>query len=251
MLGILVFGGLVPAGAQSSQDALSTLAKTISEKRGRVETLSSELDLLKADYNETLRSLASQRADLETQIKREELRLAQLGRDLEEVQIRTKSRNADLSILLPVAEKSLEVLEDRMKTGIPFQVDQRLSEIRTLRELMEEGRLDAGSLLARVWNEIESEYRLTAESGLYRQRIVLGGQEQMVEVIRLGMVLMYFRTFDERFGMAVRGASGWEYKLLDSRDDQKLVSELYEALRKNLKEGYFLLPNPGLTGGRS
>lgn len=240
MLGILG----ASLGAQNSQDALSTLAVKIAEKRGRVETLSGELDLLKADYNETLRSLATQRADLETQIKREELRIAQMNRDLEEIRLRTRSQAADLRGALPLARRTLEVLENRVKTGLPFQVDQRLSSLKTLQGLLEEGRLDSGSLLARVWNEMESEYRLTGETGLYRQRIVLEGQEQLVDVARLGMVLLYFKTFDERYGVAVPLGNTWEFRLLTDREAQKPVAELFDALRKNLKEGYFLLPNP-------
>ena len=245
MLGVLGAGTLA---AQDSQDALSVLAAKISEKRGRVETLSNDLDLLKADYNEDLRSQAAQRADVETQIKREELRIAQMKRDLEEYRSRMTGQKADLRGALPMTLKILDTLETRIKAGIPFQADSRIREVKTLRDLLAEGRLDSGSVLARVWNLLESEYRLTSESGLYRQRILLEGQEQLVEVARLGMVLLYFKTFDARYGVAVPGTLGWDFLLLKDTEDQKRVADLYEALRKNIKEGYFPLPNPQTLG---
>ena len=233
-----------PLGAQATQDALTALATRISEKRAQVETLTSELDLVKADYNERLRSLASQRADLETQIKREQLRVEQIGRDMAEVRSRISTKKSDLGDTLPLAKRVLANLKASVQKGIPFQTEGRVAEIESLERLVLAGNLDASGFLARVWNQLEAEYRLSSDNGLYRQKVILAGREQMVEVARLGLVLIYFRTLDDHFGMAVPRDGAWEFVLSPDSQEIKKITALFDGLRKNLKEGYFPLPNP-------
>ena len=230
--------------AEDSQDALSNLAAQIAEKRAEVESLSSRLSLVKTDYNEQLRSLATQQTDIETQIKREELRLEQVRRDISEYEARLRDNRASMQQIRPVLIKALGGLSEYTAKGLPFQVDERLLEIDRLEKLTEDSRTDPGMLLARIWNLIESEFRLTSESGIYRQTIIVEGESQLVEVARLGMALMYFRTFDGRYGAAVPESGGWRYVYINGREEVNQVDELFTAIRKNLREGYFELPNP-------
>ena len=230
--------------AQTSQDALANLARRIAEKRSQVESLSNELELTKTDYNEQLRSLATQKADVETQIKREQLRLQQIEQDLEEYQASIQQNEAVLDDLEPLLAQVLERTRSYIENGLPFQVSDRLSELDTLERLLQEGSLEADALLARVWNTVESEFRLTTESGIYRQTIELAGEPQLAEVARLGMALMYFRTLDNQYGYAVQRDGEWEYRAAQGRDETQQIAELFDSLRRNLREGFFELPNP-------
>lgn len=241
ILGVLV---CMPSMAQSSQDALNALAMRITEKRTQVESLSSELDLIKAGYNEQLRSLAAQRADVETQINREKLRLDQLDRDLAEVRNRMQANRDRLGDSLPLARRVLAETKAHVAAGVPFQVPGRIAELESLERLLESGSLDPGTLLARLWNQLESEYRLSGENGLYRQTAEVDGREQLVEVARLGMVLLYFRTPDGKVGVATPLNPGWKFRVETNAASQKQIETLFDSLRKNLKEGYFPLPNP-------
>lgn len=241
ILGVLVLG---PLAAQSSQDALTALAVKITEKRTQVETLSNDLDLLKAGYNEQLRSLAAQKADVETQINREKLRLDQLDRDLAEVRNRMQANRDKLGDSLPLVRRVLGQAKAQILAGLPFQISGRVSEVESLERLLEGGGIDAGTLLARVWNLLEAEYRLSGENGLYRQTVSVEGREQMSEVARLGMVFLYFRTPDGKVGAAVPSSSGWSYRVETQTESRKQIEVLFDSLRKNLKEGYFPLPNP-------
>jgi F0F1-type ATP synthase membrane subunit b/b' len=82
VVGLLVLCALFLMG-QSADETLENLASRIAEKRATVETLSSELSLTKNHYNEQLRSLATQQADIEIQIKRNELIIAKIERELD------------------------------------------------------------------------------------------------------------------------------------------------------------------------
>jgi hypothetical protein len=127
-------------------------------------------------------------------------------------------------------------------------VPERISEVETLERLLREGNLETQTVLTRVWNMVEAEYRLTSESGIYRQTIEVGGEEQLSEVARLGTVLLYFRTFDDRYGYAVPTPDGWRYQLARNRQERQKLQTLFDSLRRNLREGFFDVPNPYSKG---
>jgi archaellum component FlaC len=246
LLWVTVMIGIVPVitYAQTSDEALSNLAERIAEKRSQVESLSAELELAKTEYNEQLRSLATQQADVEAQIKREELRLDQIEQDLEEYKARIEQTRSALEDIEPMIARVLVQLETYIRNALPFKVPERLEEVETLKRLLDEGSLETGKLLARIWNMVESEFRMTTESGLYKQSIEIDGSSQLAEVARLGMVFMYIRTLDERYGYVVPAGNGWEYKVTEDREEQQQIAELFDSLRKNLREGFFDIPNP-------
>ncbi len=246
LLWVTVMIGIVPVitYAQTSDEALSNLAERIAEKRSQVESLSAELELAKTEYNEQLRSLATQQADVEAQIKREELRLDQIEQDLEEYKARIEQTRSALEDIEPMIARILVELETYIQNALPFKVPERLEEVETLKRLLDEGSLETGKLLARIWNMVEAEFRMTAESGLYKQSIEIDGSSQLAEVARLGMVFMYIRTLDERYGYVVPAGNGWEYKVTEDREEQQQIAELFDSLRKNLREGFFDIPNP-------
>jgi hypothetical protein len=238
--------GLVPviAHAQTSQQALANLAARITEKRSQVESLSTELELAKTEYNEQLRSLATQQADVEAQINREEIRLDQVNQDISEYRARVEEARDQMADIEPLIGRVLLELKIYMQKGLPFKVPDRVAEVETLETMLVEQSLDTGRLLARVWNLLESEFRMTSESGLYKQSIFINGEEQLAEVARLGMTFMYFKTLDEKFGYVVPAGDGGEYRFAVNRDDEQKIAILFDSLRKNLREGYFDLPNP-------
>ena len=243
---VTVMIGIVPVitHAQTSNDTLSNLAGRIAEKRSQVESLSAELELAKTEYNEQLRSLAAQQADVEAQIKREELRLNQIEQDLKEYKARIEQTRSALEDIEPMIGRVLLRLETYIRNALPFKVPERLEEVETLKRLLDEGTLETGKLLARIWNMVESEFRMTTESGLYKQSVEIDGGPQLAEAARLGMVFMYIKTLDGQYGYAVPTGDGWEYRLTADREEQRQIAELFDYLRKNLREGFFDIPNP-------
>ncbi len=235
----------VPVIVFSQTDVLTTLAGRIAEKRSRVEALSNEVELAKTQYNEQLRSLASQIADVEIQINREKLRLEQIDQDITRARSVIETARDSVAEIDPLIASVIARYRDYVETHLPFQTPERLQEIETLERLFTDGSIDAAMALSRLWNTLESEFRLATENGLYRQTIEVSGEYQLAEVVRLGMVLLYFKTFDDRFGYAVPGTDGaWFYTLASSRQEQEMIGELFDSMRRNLREGSFLLPNP-------
>lgn len=230
--------------AQDADSTLRDLAQQIAAKRSEVESLSDQLELMKTDYNERMKSLATQRADIETQINREELRLSQIQRDLAEYRATIVTSRTSIEGIEPLVSEVLGNMRGYIETGLPFQVPGRLGEIETLERLLADGSLEADKILARTWNFLDSEFRLTRESGIYHQTILLDGQLQLVEVARLGMVFLYFKTLNDKYGFVVRSLAGWRYTQSRSREEDRQIAFLFDSLRKNLREGFFTIPNP-------
>ena len=78
--------------------------------------------------------------------------------------------------------------------------------------------------------------------------IPLDGQEVLADVARVGMVLLYFRAPDGRTGRAVHEREGWRWVAYDAstpsgREQDLQVRALFDALAKQIKGGFFHLPN--------
>lgn len=221
----------------------TTFADQLVRLRAEVEDLSSGIEEKKADLRAQLRSTANQKGDLEMQIQRENLRLKQLqetrARQVEQLEL---VRQADQSAA-PEVLASIETLRVAISEGLPFQVPQRLAELDKIEQQITTGTLSAQRASAQVWQIAENHLRLTRESGLYRQVIVIDGHETLAEVARLGMVAMYFMTGDGRVGVTSRRGDAWSYEVLNDPEDQRRVRDLFNSFKKQLRVGHFSLPN--------
>ncbi len=231
-------------------DAQDVLAKRIAEKRSELERLSNEVDLAKAQFKEELRSVQSQIADVDIQINRENIRLRQIGQDLARARERIDISKSSIAETAPVLATTIQALRAHIQNGLPFQTSERLAELDTVERVVSEGTVEVQTALTRLWNMVESEFRLSEESGLYRQVVTLDGRDQLSEVARLGMTALYFKTFDERYGMAVREGEGWRYLLFTNRESQTDTAALFDSLRRNMREGFFTVANPAFGVAR-
>ena len=246
IIAVLGIGVAAVVSAQSEQ--LQNLAERISERRAELESLSDELDQVKTEYSEQVRSLATQTADVEALVNREELQLQELEDEIADVRQRIERASEGSIDVAPVVDKLEQSLREHVETGIPFQRTQRLNALDTIARLREEGTLGDQRALTRLWNLVDSEFRLLSDSGLYRQPISLGGEEKLAEVARLGMVLMYFRTLTGDVGYVEETGDGYTYTVANDRRSQEQIEALFNELRRNVRQGFFSLPNPRFEG---
>ena len=65
-----------------------------------------------------------------------------------------------------------------------------------------------------------------------------------MDVARMGMVAMYFRTPDGGTGYAERAqGGGWAYRRAASSADEQRIRSLFDALEKQIRVGWFEVPN--------
>ncbi len=243
---LLIFGFALPAKADPQAD----FAKRLVELRNEVDELSGELENKKRNAEERLRSVSRQRSDLAAQIQRERFRIKRLTQSLESVKSKN-SDHGDLSAgLIPAVRESLEILRARVKTSLPFHRKDRLSELDEMLRHLESGRMPPEKVLMRLWAFTDDELRLTKESGLYRQPIVLDGNEVLAEVARIGMVMLFFMTPDGQAGFASRTDGDWEFRAVSDPADRERISRLFESFKKQIRVGFFEIPNALAKGGK-
>lgn len=240
---------LSPAVALSQDQSLDNLAQELIRLRNDVEALHSELESKRERYRIELRSLATQKAELEASKRREELSIQQLEETLAETREVARQAGVAGETLQPALVESISALQRHIDAGIPFKPEERTASLEDLRRRLHSGAVTPQRAVNRLWSFFEDELRLTRENGIYSQVVNLNGKEVLVDVARLGTVFMYFRTRDERFGMAVETPQGWRFERVSDSEDARRIENLFDSLSKQIRTGYFTLPNPGIGGG--
>ena len=237
----LAWLGLLIAPAALAAD-VDELAARLAALRGEVETLSSELSLEKEDLRATLRAMDAQKADLQVQVRQQELRLQQLDQALQtEVEAREAYAESTDGLIEPVRD-GIEEVRGAVTDGIPFHQGERLAELDALEKALDGGEQTPREVASKLWSFCEDEKRLTQENALDRQVIGLNGQEMLVDIMRLGMVALYFKTDDGRVGRAVKSGDAWTWVEAATPEDTAAILELHDALSKQIRVGLFELP---------
>lgn len=234
---------LLGTTAHAERGRVAKLAAKLASLRGEVESLSSELSGQKQKLARQLRSLGAQQGELDAVINRERLRLEQLQARVAKRRREVDQRGDKLRALRPVVVAAAAALAASIDSGLPFKRDERRRAVVEIVERMQAKVVAPDVALARLWTRLSDELRLTRESGLYRQQLELDGQKQLVDVARIGMVLLYFRTSNGRYGMAQRRDTSWRFVLLSSPAHRRQIAQLFDALKKRIRSGLFSLPN--------
>ena len=240
---LVVAALLMDAKPVFAQDSLEALGEELVRMRGEVESLNAELNRVQEQHRAEMNSLAAQKGDLEATRRREDLRIRQLEQDLAENRERAEAAGVAGESLIPVAADAIAQLERHIQTGLPFKIDERLDALAEIRNQLESGALEPPRVINRLWSFYEDELRLTRENALYSQIIPLEGDRVLADVAKLGTVALYFQTRDERVGQAVRNGNNWQFIAIEDRADQQQIEVLFDSLQKQIRTGYFELPN--------
>ncbi len=229
------------AGIVSAQET-DGLAERLISLRGEVDELQSELNVRREEHKNRMAYLTAQLSDLEASRDREQLRVTQLEEDLDAMRAEIAEAGVGADALLPFLKGEIARLREQVRGGFPFKVQERLAELEELETQLDNGVMSAQRGVNRLWAFIEDEFRISRENAIYSQSIALDGENVLVDVAKLGSVMMYFRTRNLEYGRAVQTGQGWRFELLDDARDQELVARLFDSLRKQIRQGYFELP---------
>lgn len=233
---------IVATSAWSSE--IDPLTESLIKLRAEVDQLQTELDIQRQEHKAKMASLVTQSGDLENQNKRQEIALNQLKERLSEMYAKASEAGASSSELMPFLEQAIEKSQSVVNQGIPFKKKERLAVLEELSTELRSGKLDAYRGTNRLWAFMEDEMRMTRENGIYSQTILLDGQQVLADVAKIGNMLLYFKTKDEQYGLIKKRGSDWQYVVADSPNNQKAIASLFDSLQKQIRQGYFTLPNP-------
>ncbi len=219
------------------------LVNSIMKLRGEVEALYSKIDDNKEMYKSQMKSFAMQKADAAAQISRKETSIKQLQSQkakLKEKIAKLSHKNEDIK---PLLLQAIENLKKEIQEGIPFKVDARIKDIEKIKEQLHSESITPEKALAMTWASYDDAIRLTKENGLFKQKIIINGKEKLCQIAKLGSIMMFFATPDDNVGYAVKSDKGYSYKVIQNKEEKKEIVALFDALQKQIRTGYFTLPN--------
>jgi len=229
----------VPASAQQAADEL---AQGLIRLRGEVEQLNAELQLLREEQRLALGGLNQQKAELTNSAERQSLVAREAREKLAAKQAEIEAMGASGDSLRPALLSAIEALKAYIRGGLPFKVDERIGELDSFRALLENGSVPAQRGVNRLWALFEDEFRLSRDNSLHTQTIGIGNERVLADVAKLGSMALYFRTRDGRLGQAQRQGEGWAFVELTEASQQAQVRALFDALGKQIRQGWFELP---------
>lgn len=235
--------------AEATTRTLDNLVQNIIELRGDLEGLDARIQRLESGHEARMSALAQSEGELAAQRERQELNMKQLERKLADLRDQSDEAGVVARQLTPALKGAIDGMREYVQTSLPFKRSERLAVLDDMQAQLERGTLKAPRLANRLWSFYSDELRLTGDSAVYRQPIVIQGQEHLVDVARLGMMSLYFRSDDGRFGYAARAGDDWIYRYLGGGVPADEVAALFGALRKQLDTGFYRLPYP--IGARS
>ena len=236
---------LLLSSSWAMASSIENLAKSLAKIRGEVETLQSQLDIEKEKHTSKMAALNSQLADLSVEERRQKLSIEKLQHSIEKLGVTTKQAEQSGEILRPVLLTALREYKHHIANGFPFKVDDRVKALNELENNLLNQQIDPNKAVNQAWSLIEDEIRLSKENGIYQQTIILDGEKVLVDIAKLGTVFLFFQTRDNRSGMARRlPGNSWKFEAVADTGDKERIRNLFDSLKKQIRQGYFELPNP-------
>ncbi len=229
----------LPSQAQQNTE---TIVNNLIELRGQVEDLQAEMQILKAEHTQSMSYLNTRKTELAANIDRKQLQIKQAQAEVVNLQENIKSLGLDSEQMIPDVLQMAERVKGVIDSGIPFKHQERTSVVDGIMRDLNGRKASAQGAVNRLWAFLEDEMRLTRENAIYSQTINLNGEQVLVDVAKLGTVMMYFKTRDDRYGQAINNNNSWQYQLLDGDQETKAVATLFDSLKKQIRQGYFNLP---------
>lgn len=230
-------------------DDADELARRLIALRGEVEQLNATLELEREEQRATLLGLNQQRAQMDADLKRQELAAKEARDRLAQAAEAQAGAGVAGDALKPVLVSVLDQLVASVKDGLPFKVEERVAALDAIRLEIESGRLPPHRAANRVWAFVEDEFRLARETALHQQTLTIDGQPVLAEVAKVGNVMLFWRTKDRRFGEAKRAGNSWEFVEITEQPALAHVETLFDSLDKQIRQGYFELPSAIVPAG--
>lgn len=225
--------------AKSDED----MVKSIMKLRADVESLYTKIDENKEAYKAQMKSLALQNADTDAQINRKTTSIKLADLELKKIKLKIANTSTQNYELKPLISEVYSRLEKSIKNGIPFKIEQRLNAIKKIQNELDEDTITQERALAQLWASYDDNIRLTKEIGLFKQHIKLEDKKILAQVAKIGSIMIYFKSPDERVGYVKKQNGSFTYKVVTNEDDIKEINTLFDALNKQIRTGYFTIPN--------
>ncbi|GIX31445.1 MAG: DUF3450 domain-containing protein [Porticoccaceae bacterium] len=190
---VLREGAQKVAAAQASQKRVDQIADTTYDLLQQFKTVNKQIEGLRV-YN----------AQLERQIANQVEIMNDLEESIENATVMERQ-------ILPLAVRMLDALEQFVKLDLPFQRDERLEQIRHVRENLDSARFTTAEKFRQVLElyDIEGEYSRTIDQ--FDGLVQIDGEDRKVTFLRVGRIALLFQTPDQKVtGVWDRETGSWQ-----------------------------------------
>ncbi len=246
---ISISAALAISGTMLNASNDDNMVKSIMELRAQVEALYTQIDDNKDAYKSQMKSYALQISDNEAQINRQETSLKLTQQNIDKTQKKLDEMGSATVDLTPIVTEALDALEKEIKAGIPFKVEERIAALHQIKADLKNGNISQEKALALTWASYDDALRLTKEIGQFKQEITLDGKATMAKIAKVGSVMMFFATPDDRVGYVKQDGKKYSYVVTTDKAERDQIIDLFDALQKQIRTGYFTLPNALLLRG--
>lgn len=240
---VLTYGMCFNSAMASPEENYLNLAEKLVALRGEVSDLSNELQMLRDEHKLEMRGLIAQKNEIDANMKQEDVALIRLKDDLITNKKLISDIGSDKETIKEALLSETEKLRSYVVSGIPFKVKDRLNSIDTYEKNLETGVLSSHKAANTLWSLIEDELKLARDNGVYRQSISINDKEHLAHVAKIGMVLMYFKVSDDEYGYFKKNGNTWVAVHTEDSRDVNQIKKLFSSLEKQVRVGYFELPN--------
>jgi hypothetical protein len=164
--------------AVRSQDKIDKIADQTADLATRYKSVLAELDNLRAYDDQVDKLVSSQQQQAQS-----------LERQLRDIDVTEQQ-------ILPFIERMLATLDEFVKLDVPFLPDERQRRLEHLHAMMDDASVPIAEKYRRVMEayQIETDYGRNIEA--YRGKLTLDGGERLVDFLRIGRVVLLYRTLD-------------------------------------------------------
>lgn len=247
----LIFVSTLIAITGTSLTAASNeeMIKSIMKLRADVEGLYTQIDENKDNYKAQMKSYAMQVADNEAQINRKDTALKVASSESAKIEEQISQKGASTNDLTPMLTVAIDNLKKIIQNGIPFKTEDRVADLEKIKTDMKSGNITQEKALSLVWASYDDALRLTKEVGIFKQQIKIGEEVKLAKVAKIGTAMMFFMTPDEQVGYVKNSNGTYSYVLVNDDKSKEQIHTLFDALQKQIRTGYFSLPNALIIAG--
>ena len=208
------------------------------ESQARIDQTHAETRALLESYRNQSRELEGLRGynrHLEKMLLGQQASIASLESQLEDVGVTHRE-------IIPLMTRMVQSLGQFVELDLPFQLDERSNRVAELQALIDAP--DAS--LAEKYRRILDAYRTEVEYGrtvdAYREKLEIGGRERTLDFLRVGRVVLLYRSLDgKEAGVWDGDARRWK-SLPDSY--RTALAKGFRVARKQAAPDLLILPIP-------
>lgn len=217
----------------------SDLSEKIIELRNEVNQLSDDFKTEKEILKSKIQTFVLEKMDLESKIRRQNLQV----KDLNDKLIKAKSiKNIKHPEFDEIILSFLNFEQKRLNVTLPYKFKERIDHIQNIKKDFLEGKASSDKLLQTLWTHIEDEVQLAKDISIDKDIINIDGQPTLVEVAKVGMLMLFYKTANGDIGYMEYVGESWSPRPINSSANVLLVEDFFESLKKQIRTGYFEFP---------